>query len=366
MSAAPEQAFAPSYAQARDLFLQAAHKRGLAVDTHPHPLPGRDGETMAMDVVWDGPAQASRVLIVSSACHGVEGHCGSGVQVDALRRPDWRPTPWPADVAVLWVHALNPYGFSHGRRTTQENADLNRNFHRFDQALPDNPGYAQIHDWLIPQTWPPTPANEAALQNWVEQHGKAAFQQAVSGGQHSHPEGLFFSGLEPTWSHTTLRQVLRAHAGHARHVGWIDLHTGLGPSGVGERIFACKDDAAALARTRAWWGSDATPITSIYDGSSTSARLTGLMWSAVEDECPQAQYTGIALEYGTVPWTETLFALRADHWLALHPEASDDQAQHIHRELRRVFYTETDTWKRQILTQARQALAQGIEGLAGA
>ena len=93
MSAAPEQAFAPSYVQARDLFLHAAHERGLAVDTRPHPLPGRDGESMAMDVVWDGPAQASRVLIVSSACHGVEGHCGSGVQVDALRRPDWRPTP---------------------------------------------------------------------------------------------------------------------------------------------------------------------------------------------------------------------------------------------------------------------------------
>ena len=52
--------------------------------------------------------------------------------------------------------------------------------------------------------------------------------------------------------------------------------------------------------------------------------------------------------------------------LALHPEASTEQAQHIRRELRRVFYTETDTWKLQILAQARQALAQGIEGLARA
>ena len=112
MSAAPEAAFAPSYAQARELFLQAAHDRGLAVDTRPHPLPGRDGEAMAMDVVWDGPARASRVLIVSSACHGVEGHCGSGVQVDALRRPDWRPTPWPDNVAVLWVHALTLWVFA--------------------------------------------------------------------------------------------------------------------------------------------------------------------------------------------------------------------------------------------------------------
>jgi hypothetical protein len=40
---------------------------------------------------------------------------------------------------------------------------------------------------------------------------------------------------------------------------------------VGERIFACRDDAAALVRAKAWWGER---ITSIYDGSSTSALLT--------------------------------------------------------------------------------------------
>lgn len=45
----------------------------------------------------------------------------------------------------------------------------------------------------------------------------------------------------------------------------------------------------------------ATPVTSIYDGSSTSAFLTGLMWTSIYDECPHAEYTGIAMEYGTVP-----------------------------------------------------------------
>jgi hypothetical protein len=54
-------------------------------------------------------------------------------------------------------------------------------------------------------------------------------------------------------------------------VAWIDLHTGLGPSGVGERIYAGHDDAA-MARARRWWGDQ---VTSIYDGSSTSALLTG-------------------------------------------------------------------------------------------
>ena len=67
-----------------------------------------------------------------------------------------------------------------------------------------------------------------------------------------------------------------------------------------------------LPRARSWWdGSGTTPVTSIYDGSSTSARLTGLMWFAIEGECPQAEYTGIAIEYGMVPVLDVMYALRA-------------------------------------------------------
>ena len=67
---------------------------------------------------------------------------------------------------------------------------------------------------------------------------------------------------------------------------------------MGERIFACRDDAEAFVRAKAWWGDK---ITSLYDGSSSSAPLTGLMWMSAYQECPQAEYTGMALEYGTVP-----------------------------------------------------------------
>jgi hypothetical protein len=74
------------------------------------------------------------LLIVSSACHGVEGYCGSGVQVFALHDDEWRAKARDAGVAVLYIHALNPYGFSHLRRVTQENVDLNRNFHDFAAA----------------------------------------------------------------------------------------------------------------------------------------------------------------------------------------------------------------------------------------
>ena len=314
-----------------------------------------------MDVAREGADDASHLLILSSGCHGVEGFCGSGVQVHALRDAGWRRMARDSGVAVLYIHALNPYGFSHLRRVTHENVDLNRNFHDFSQPLPVNAAYRELHRLLLPEVWPPDAANAAAVAQLIAERGMPAFQAAVSGGQHEFADGLFFGGRGPTWSQLILRKVLAEHGRRCRRLAWIDLHTGLGPSGVGERIFACADDKAALARARAWWGEG---ITSIYDGSSTSAFLTGLMWMAAYQECAQAEYTGIALEYGTQPMDQVMHALRGDHWLALHPEASPAQRGQIKQDLLRVFYTDTDLWRGQVIAQAREALTQAALGLA--
>ena len=361
-----DEAFSGSYAQARAKFLQAAQSAGLQVESRSHPLTGRDGEELAMDVAREGEPGAGSLLVVSSACHGVEGFCGSGVQVAALRDADWRKYARERGVAVLHIHALNPYGFSHIRRTTHENVDLNRNFHDFSRPLPVNAAYREIHALLLPEEWPPSQANTEATARYIAAHGEAGFQGVITRGQHEYPDGLFFGGTAPTWSNLAVRDVLRAHGRRAGRLGWIDIHTGLGPSGVGERIYAGRDDAAAIARARAWWGGkDATAVTTIYDGSSSSAFLTGLMWSAACEECPQAEYTGIALEYGTVPLMQALQALRAEHWLHLHPQAPAGLAAQIKRQMREAFYVETGEWKDQVLRQAREALFQAVDGLAG-
>ena len=267
-------AFSSSYAQARVKVLEAAATAGLAITSFAHPLAGKDGEDLAMDVALDGSPDAKELLIVSSACHGVEGYCGSGVQVFALHDAEWREKARSAGVAVLYIHALNPHGFSHIRRVTNENVDLNRNFQDFSKALPPataNPGYASVHDLLLPKTWPPTPENIALCADWMaanalkgsnnpdEASGLRAFQQAVTKGQYTHADGLFFGGHAPTWSNLTLRKVLRQYAQKCTKLAWIDLHTGLGPTGLGERIFACKDDAAAYERASRWWGNAGNP-----------------------------------------------------------------------------------------------------------
>jgi hypothetical protein len=352
--------FAQSYAEARQKFQAAAEAAGLDPVAHAHPLLGRDGEVLAMDVARAGPADASAVLIISSACHGVEGYCGSGVQGALLADAGFQSAAAKAGVALLYIHGLNPYGFSWIRRTTHENVDLNRNFQDFSKPLPRNLGYDRLSHLLVPAEWPPTPEVKAGLAQFVAEHGAKALQAAVSSGQYEHPQGLFYGGHNPTWSQQTLRHVLQDHGRRCHRLGWIDLHTGLGPSGHGERIWAGPDDAAAIARARRWWGE---AVTSIYDGSSESALLTGLMWFAAGQECPQAEYTGIAMEYGTVPFEQVMDALRAEQWLENHPEAPATQRQQIKRQMRVAFYTDTDAWKERIVEQGVQAAWQAVEGL---
>ncbi|WP_280154328.1 M14 family metallopeptidase [Piscinibacter sp. XHJ-5] len=354
--------FAQTYAEARAKFLASCEAAGIDVEAHVHPMLGRDGETLAMDVALDGSRDARRLLLITSACHGVEGFCGSGIQNALLHDARWRQQASSAAVAVLYIHGLNPYGFSWWRRVTQENVDLNRNFHDFTQPLPSNPAYDEIAPLLVPTTWPPSPEANARVTALIEARGIEAVQAATSSGQYDHPEGLFYGGRNPTWSNQTLRQVLRDHGRRCDKLGWIDLHTGLGPSGHGERIFACRDDAAALARARAWWGPE---VTSIYDGSSTSALLTGMMWLAAYDECPQAEYTGIALEYGTLPILDVINALRGDQWLENHPEAPAPLHRFIKQQLRDAFYTDDDAWKQRVVEQGVEAARQAVSGLRG-
>ena len=94
-----------------------------------------------------------------------------------------------------------------------------------------------------------------------------------------------------------------------------------------------------------------------------SVPVTGEMWTAICEECPQAQYTGMALEYGTLPGIQVVDALRADQWLENHPDAPESVRLRIKRQIRNAFYTDTDAWNKQIIDQAREALLLAATGL---
>lgn len=358
------QHFSQSYAEARDKFIAAARSRGARLFREVHPSErGAQGEELSMDLARLGDERASGLLLVSSGTHGVEGFCGSGCQIGLLHDDVFLAEVERAGVAVLMLHAVNPYGFSHLRRTNEDNIDLNRNFLDFAAPLPDNPEYAQLHPHLLPSRWPPSADNEALLQQWLGKYGAKAYQAAVSAGQYRFADGLFYGGTRPAWSNAALRAVLRAEGSGRARLGWIDFHTGLGPPGHGEKIYAGRDDAADIARTKAWWGDD---VTTFFDGSSSSARVSGVICGAAYDECPRTEVTAIALEYGTYSLEEVLEAFRAEHWLHFHPEAPEDRHDQIKRRMRDMFYIDRDDWKTQVYAQARRACLMAVTRLGDA
>ena len=262
-------------------------------------------------------------------------------------------------VAVLHVHAVNPFGFSHSRRVTQENVDPNRNFIDFSSALPVNQGYASIDHLLIPKAWPPRPEVEAELDAYRERFGDRGLQRAMAMGQYTFADGMFFGGKAPTWSNKTFRRILAQYAASREHIASIDIHTGLGPYGFGERIFACPEDPVVLERARRWW----LDLTSVETGTSTSIPLSGPIQASFAEECPDALQTHICLEYGTYPSAQVQSALRAEHWLHRYGCADASKGAAIKQALKDAFYPDADDWKLAVWQQGSEAYLQALEGL---
>ncbi|MGL4859511.1 MAG: DUF2817 domain-containing protein, partial [Enterobacteriaceae bacterium] len=220
--------FSNSYQQARQRFLSAAQPVATELREYPLAAVGRQGETLSTDVAWIESEGAERLLIISSATHGVEGFCGSGCQLAVLDDDELLARARQAGVALLLIHAVNPYGFSWISRTDQYNVDLNRNAHPFcEQALPANPAYSDLMPLLLPEQWPPDAANRVAIAAYQAEQGVANYSATVSRGQYQHADGLFYGGTKASPSLITLRTILEHYASRYAHIGWIDIHTGL-------------------------------------------------------------------------------------------------------------------------------------------
>jgi hypothetical protein len=352
--------FSATYSDARVKFLDAAKAAGGAAERITHPERGPDGKEISTDVAWFGPRDAARALVMISGTHGVEGYCGSGAQVDWLRRGEHANLP--TGIGVLMIHAINPYGFAWDRRVTNENVDLNRNWVDFDKPVPENPAYTELADLLCPRDWSAKTQEEtnAALMHWAGRNGMPAFQQAVSGGQYRHPTGIFYGGAGPTWSRRTQTKIFESYLGKAAKIAIVDYHTGLGPWGYAEQIVPLARDSAPFKRAAEWYG---CAVTSPAAGDSASADVVGDGSSAAVRLLDHAEVTCVALEVGTVPVLAVLQALRADAWLHAHGDPLSDEGRKIKSQIRTAFYGDADDWKGMVAGQSLLTCRQALTGL---
>ena len=347
--------FSDDYSKARAKFLDAARSAGAVLSRFGLDQRGPGGIELSTDVAWLGPRTAKAVIVTISATHGVEGFFGSATQTEWLRRA--KSAALPEGVAALHIHAINPYGFACLRRTNETNVDINRNWVDFTKALPANTRYDELSQDLCPSDWSEASQAQtgARITAWIKRQGPdgpAIYQQAVSGGQWDHPQGLFYGGRDVSWSRRTLTEVLTSNLDLAKRVCVLDFHTGLGPYGYAEPIIGFRRDTPEFARTRSWIGAGAK---SLHGDGSVSSAITGDSLSAIPALLPDAAVDVVALECGIRPLNEVASALRADAWLHAHGDPLSPEGQRIQGQLRAAFHSDDLMWQGMALGQGLAA-----------
>lgn len=354
--------FAADYSEAREKFLASARIAGATTHRYDNPTKGPKGESLSTDVARLGADDASKIVVTISSTHGVEGYCGSGFQVDWLASVGLAGLP--RDTAALFVHAINPYGFAWTRRVTEEGNDLNRNYVDHGKRYPVNEGYLQIADYLVPADMSEkgVASADAALAAYRKKSGDVAYFRAVSGGQYSHPDGMFFGGGGPCWSNRTLHAIVDKYLKGRSDVAVIDFHTGLGPYGYGEPITHYDIDTPASRRVRAFWGES---VTESKRGQTASQARDGLGHYGLNRVLvePETRLTMCTLEFGTFDRERGQKAFRADHWLHKYGDPLGKDAGPVRAAMRRQFYPDTHDWKEAVLFRGHQLVRQAIAGI---
>ena len=358
MTQNPESYFPADYRGARRAFIGACEARGVDVVARVNSKANApDGGPLFLDVAALGPRDAAKALVLISGTHGVEGYFGSGIQT-GLMRAGLAPPP---GTRLVMIHALNPFGFAWNRRVNEDNVDINRNFIADHANPPANPGYDELAQAFALRDISEESMAKAdeVLAAYARCHSAAAYQQAVSGGQYNHPDGLFYGGRAQSWSSQALVAIRTEDLAHARQVIAIDFHTGLGESGGAEMIVDAAPGTAHFARARTIWGQAAV---SGSGGQSLSAPLTGTLDVGLERILAPAELTFAALEVGTMPLSGMLRALRIANWQD-HFAPDKSRAQTVSRLMRDAFYIDTAVWKRRVWDHATRHVAEALAAL---
>lgn len=355
--------FSPTYATARGRFLLAADRAGARVDVLTNTAASApDGGTLTSDVAVLGPPDADGALLVFSGTHGPEGFVGSAAQIALLDSLAGRANELA--VRVVLVHAINPWGFAHISRTTENNVDLNRNFIDWRAAPPINTPYAELHPWLCPPEWSARSLADAdaGREAWIVKHGQDTYVDVTSRGQYSHPDGLNYGGAGREWSNQALETIIGRHLADVKRIALIDWHTGLGERG--EPFFLCFNERGGPGWQRAcsWWGRENVETKGGFDGASRP-KYTGLLFHGVQDFAAGAEVTGAVIEFGTLSQAEMRRALQIDRYLKFGGALAAQQRAAIREQLLDAFSPFSPDWQRSVLGHAIEIQRQALQGI---
>jgi len=340
--------FPTDYFAARAAFRVCA--AGAEQSAHPIAAPGPNGEALSIDSAYLGSPTPRQLAIITSGMHGVEGYAGSALQ--QLWLAEFAGV-LPADTGVLLVHALNPFGFAHGRRVNEHNVDLNRNALAVFPG-PANPAYRSLNPWLNP----PSPAPRLDDFVWralplLWRHGRGKLAQAIAAGQYEFPQGLFYGGREREPSLVVFADLLAAarFAGVQR-VWHLDLHTGLGRYGRYQLLLEEPPATREFAHLTRGFGAQA--VKSDHASNATHYSAHGILPALTRGVFANALTLAATLEFGTLGPATLLRILRAENRVHHYGARRSGDAVCIRAQLRDALAPRDTAWRTAVIAGGRQ------------
>ena len=362
--------FQESHERCRSGFLSAVAKAATVrgdIESKTIGDPGAVGTAPPIDhchiPARDAP---KRLLILSSAIHGVEGYVGSAVQ--QLFLAELLGVPDEGTTGVLLIHGINAHGFIHNRRVSEGNVDLNRNCMPAGGSYAiENGGYSDLDSLLNPRG----EVRARSLRNLffplramgkIAVHGMPALRQAILQGQYRFERGIFYGGKGLEGAIAAVAPLIRETAAPYESVLHIDIHSGYGRRGT-LHLFAGPPGSGTRARQLEHIF-EGTPID--WGGGGDFYTVTGDFGSYVGSLLPEKHFLSMVFEFGTLDSHTTFGAIHSLHNLVLENQgahfgyASPEDAAEVGRRFLEGYFPSSPAWRAKAIRDAREILGRAI------
>lgn len=366
------QNFKNTYEESREAFLanvETLKKTTPELQTHAVAIPTRTRETLMMDVAYLPPksGKKERLLILTSGMHGMEGFVGSALQNQFIQENFWQLRD--DNLGILFIHAVNPYGFKFNRRVTENNVDLNRNFDTTPALFEmKNDGYEKISGLLNP----PGISHSGLLDRLgfyfdcvkaIAKHSMDSLRRAILRGQYQEAEGIYFGGknFEPQ-KDLIQKEILEVAPGFEQTL-LVDLHTGYGRRGH-LHLFADQTpeiDPAYMQKIFAGYEMDYGQKKDFYVVTGGFVVFGGKI---LKDK---SRYAGVVFEFGTLDSQKTLGSLDSLYRMVRENQkfhhGAQSKAEHteITRLFQEMFYPSAPEWRETVAQQFQDVLSQALK-----
>lgn len=308
-----------------------------------------------------GQQNQKKLVIISSGNHGPESYAGAALQHQFMDKT--LKTLDQKETGVLLIHALNPWGFKHHRRGTENNVNLNRNYALTKQIFSTpNDGYKKLKPLLERRV--PIEKFEypfiSLLKKMLFESGvtQQSLTEAIGRGQYISKGGINFGGFDFETQTIDVIELLKKIVPLYSEIFHIDLHTGLGDKGVLHIMTPPKMNNSSLKRLDEIFQSkkDEDNYEITPPGAKGFYEILGDYKNIVSKVHPDksAIIVGITAEFGTVG-RGLIGKLKTVNRLILENQGhfagygNKDVKNEIQNDYLELFYPSDPSWRKDVL-----------------